>query len=133
ARFPKGQMRFYSRAARLQTVSRVVAEAIASQTPAMKSRTRVIPYPLIGSGSDPSESKRSKEKRILFVGRVHPEKGVQLMIRVFAAVPREKLDGWNLDIVGPAETRFGGGGARYLRELNVLSELVEDRVNGVGG
>src|SRR4051812_43124446 len=44
ARMPKGQMRFYRRAARLQALSSAVSEAIAAEAPALAARTRVIPY-----------------------------------------------------------------------------------------
>src|SRR5882724_2694841 len=45
-RYPKGQMFLYRRAARLQTVARVIADAIARQAPALASKVRVIPNPL---------------------------------------------------------------------------------------
>ena len=43
-RFPKGQMRFYGRAARLQAPSRAVAEAIESEAPNLSSPRRRISY-----------------------------------------------------------------------------------------
>ncbi len=134
ARYPKGQMRFYSRAARLQTVSQPVAEAIGREAPRLAPRVRVIPYPLIKNGSAeislPSDPPR--EKKILFVGRVHPEKGLHLLIQAVSSIPREHLDGWRLVIVGPSEVRLGGGGEAYLTQLRNLAEPIAGYTDWVG-
>src|SRR5207245_4518362 len=45
ARYPKGQMRFYGKAARLQTPSHAVARAIAAEAPKLAQKIAVIPYP----------------------------------------------------------------------------------------
>src|ERR1700719_978260 len=42
ARYPKGQMRFYSKTARLQAPSNAVARAIENEAPRLKSRIKVI-------------------------------------------------------------------------------------------
>ena len=134
ARYPRGQMRFYSRVARLQTVTRSVADAIKREAPRLRSRVRVIPYPTIenGTGEPSGDCAGSKAKRILFVGRVHPEKGLALLIQAFAIIPRERLAGWRLVIVGPAETRHGGGGETYLKHLKTIAAPIADRVDWVG-
>src|SRR5438067_12002557 len=44
-RYPKGQMRFYGSAARLQAPSRAIAAAIAREVPSLTSKTIAIPYP----------------------------------------------------------------------------------------
>ena len=117
ARFPKGQMRFYARAARLQAPSSAVAKAIIAEAPAMRSKTRVIPYPrpVATLGDVPSLAARART--ILYVGRLHPEKGVHLLIRSFAALPAVLRERWRLTIVGSAEVRLGGGGETYLTQL----------------
>lgn len=129
ARFPKGQMRFYSHAARLQAPSSAVAEAIAAELPQARNKIKVIPYPR----PEPAAAARSKlaerEKRILYVGRVHPEKGVHLLVRAFAALPARVRDEWRLVIVGSAETRFGGGGADYLAQLQAAAAEANARID----
>jgi len=118
ARYPKGQMPFYGRAARLQAPSCAVARAIAAEAPQLKEKIAIIPYP-----APPSVDQRkpppiaSRGKMILFVGRVHPEKGVHLLIEAFASMPRELASNWTLSIVGPPEEEYGGGGRQYLAEL----------------
>src|SRR5207247_7105839 len=73
ARYPKGQMRFYGKAARLQTPSHAVARAVAAEAPKLAQKITVIPYPAPGSiGELEPPPFADREKTILFVGRVHP-------------------------------------------------------------
>ena len=118
ARYPKGQMRFYRKAARLQVPSHAVARAIAAEAPALAQRVVVIPNPAPRStiaGEPPSITQRAK--MILFVGRVHPEKGVHVLVDAFAGGARTVFADWKLMIVGPVEKKFGGGGESYLASL----------------
>jgi glycosyltransferase involved in cell wall biosynthesis len=118
ARYPKGQMRFYGRAARLQAPSHAVARAIAEQAPQLQDKIAVVPYPAPQAKMDHAPLPTGKrEKIILFVGRVHPEKGVHLLVDAFANMPRDLCSEWKLSILGPAEEELGGGGERYLTEL----------------
>jgi glycosyltransferase involved in cell wall biosynthesis len=128
-RFPKGQMRFYSRAARLQAPSRAVADAIKTETPQLASKVAVIPYPLpyTTSGITPAPMEK-REKIVLFVGRVHPEKGVHLLVEAFAKRARTVFADWKLMIVGPGEAKYGGGGEAYLAALNRAAQGAEGKV-----
>jgi glycosyltransferase involved in cell wall biosynthesis len=122
ARYPKGQMRFYGNAARLQAPSHAVARAIAAEAPRLKDKIATVPYPApksIITGEPASIGER--EKIILFVGRVHPEKGVHLLVEAFASLPRETSAEWKLSIVGPAEEELGGGGEAYLADLKRMA------------
>jgi len=118
-RVPKGQMRFYTRAARLLAVSRAIADAIGAQAPALRSKVRVIPNPVPFEVDGVDVSRR--EKTILFVGRVHPEKGIALLLRALRLLPRTKFSDWKVKIVGPHEVRFGGGGEDFLRDMKELA------------
>jgi glycosyltransferase involved in cell wall biosynthesis len=126
ARFPKGQMRMYKHAARLQTPSHAVARAVAAEVPALESKTVVIPNPTPQRSAAPPISKR--DKILLFVGRVHPEKGVHLLIEAFANSARERSPEWLLRIVGPTETKYGGGGDEYLRTLKRAAARTGSRI-----
>ncbi len=129
ARYPKGQMRFYARAARLQAPSQVVAQAIAEEAPLLKDKIAVIAYPAPRSLMDRALIPiNEREKIILFVGRVHPEKGVHLLVDAFANIPRELSSEWKLSILGPAEEEFGGGGERYLIELKRVAAKAGGKV-----
>lgn len=116
ARMPKGQMRFYSLAARLRANSTPVAAAIRSELPENRyGQVAMIPNPL------PYEPQmdvdlQSKRKTILYCGRVHPEKGLELLASTAHKIP----ENWSLVIVGPWDDAAGGGGHVYLQSLKSL-------------
>lgn len=117
-RYPKGQMRFYRHVGRLQAPTADLARAVAAEAPELERKTSIVPNPRPESatGELPMPIER-REKIILFVGRVHPEKGAHLLVDAFAGAKRAASAGWKLIIVGPTETKFGGGGEGYLAEL----------------
>lgn len=117
-RYPRGQMRLYRRAARLQTVSQVIADAIVRQAPAAQPRVRVIPNPLPPLAKLATPVSRNPQL-VLFVGRIHPEKGLELLVEA-AALARQSAPGLRFRLVGPCATRFGGGGEAFQRKLEQL-------------
>ena len=82
-----------------------------AEVPARKSKVAVIPYPA-PSGNEPRPFS-AREKKIVYVGRIHPEKGVHLLLRA--------ATDWKIVIVGPWEHRLGGGGESYWNELQQLA------------
>jgi glycosyltransferase involved in cell wall biosynthesis len=118
ARFPKGQMRYYAHCARLQAPSRAVAEAVTQQAPELASKVTAIPYPR-PEPIDPSTPPplQNRPATILYVGRVHPEKGVHLLVEAFTRLPLALTVSWKLRIVGPWESYLGGGGEAYRDQL----------------
>jgi len=135
ARFPKGQMRFYRHAARLQTVSRTVADAIRRELPAADHpRLSIIPYPHGQPENEALPRWADRRPRILFVGRVHPEKGVHLLVQAFAdlAGAHAIANAWTLHIVGPVAHSQGGGGEDYLARLGRLAAKAPDRIELAG-
>lgn len=116
-RFPKGQMWMYKQASRLRANSNAVADAIRRELPAGEHhRVVVIPNPLPFQRLPPIDP-ADKKPVLLYVGRVHPEKGLELLINAFRAL---KTD-WTLRIVGPADFAAGGGGNAYLASLRQLA------------
>ncbi|WP_342617500.1 glycosyltransferase family 4 protein [Rhodoferax sp. GW822-FHT02A01] len=123
ARMPKGQMRLYSRAARLRANSTPVLEAIRAELPIhRKSQASAIPNPL---PYEPAHSVEwaGKQSMILFCGRLHPEKGLDLLAQTVNALP----PGWVLTLVGPWKTSEGGGGATYVDHLRALFDPAKVR------
>lgn len=118
-RMPKGQMRFYHRAARLRANSRAVERAIVAEAPALASRVAMIPnllpFPSMDKGVIRPTADRPKV--LLFVGRVHPEKGLHLFIEAFSRIEPELRGKWKVHVVGPWSTAEGGGGEGYLEQL----------------
>jgi len=116
ARMPKGQMRYYWMAARLRANSTPVANAICAELPLAKhSKVVMIPNPLPHDNTESIDCDK-KGKSILFCGRIHPEKGLELLSSTAQALP----DGWTISIVGPWKTSEGGGGESYLESLKNL-------------
>ncbi len=116
-RMPKGQMRFYGRAARLRANSTPVAEAIRAELP-LSDHTRAVmvpnPLPFLTQANDLT---LGKEQILLYVGRVHPEKGLHLLLQAMSKMNTP----WPLKIVGPWQVEQGGGGEAYFRELTRLA------------
>jgi glycosyltransferase involved in cell wall biosynthesis len=117
-RGPKGQMRWYGHVARLLAVSRAIADAIIRETPQLAATVRVIPnaLPIRVSASNDS----SRERIVLFVGRIHPEKGLELLLRAWSRLAPELLARWRLKLVGPSDTHLGGGGPEFLEQLKAI-------------
>ena len=128
-RYPKGQMRFYRKAARLQAPSRAVARAIAAEAPRLAQKIAAIPNPVPRPAIEPEPSLLAqRDKIVLYVGRVHPEKGVHLLVDAFAAGARTVFADWKLVIIGPAEEKFGGGGEKYLVDLKRRAAAAREKV-----
>lgn len=119
-RFPKGQYRLYRRAARIVAISGAVRAAIAEEQPAVAAKTRVIPLPVDLAPFAGAAPMREATPKLLFVGRVHPEKGLELLLGAFALLAARSPE-WRLEIVGPAAEAEGGGGERYLERLRDLA------------
>jgi glycosyltransferase involved in cell wall biosynthesis len=130
-RFPKGQYFLYRRVAMIAAASRAVQEAILSQTPAVAGKTRVIPNPLDTEVFTPGPRTRTKTDRwtALYVGRIHPEKGVHLLIDAFRLLCQRMRHG-RLLLVGPAEERLGGGGQEYSRIISAKADGLDVRFLG---
>jgi len=122
-RFPKGQYPLYANAARFVAVSRAIQEAIAQQYPPAIPRTRLIPNPIDTRTFLPSIQPKTEreEKVILYVGRLHPEKGVHLLLDAFAILSQH-IPSTRLRILGPFLESQGGGGDRYFNQLKLKAE-----------
>lgn len=132
-RYPKGQMRFYGRAARLQAPSRAIADEISREAPSPADKVIAIPYPITTPAIASTPLLLSaREKIILFVGRVHPEKGVHVLIDAFAEGAPSAFANWELMIVGPTETKLGGGGEDYLTSLRRVAAKTLAKINFAG-
>lgn len=112
-RIPKGQMRWY-RQARLRANSTPVAVAIRRELPADEHhRVAMIPNPLPFVVNELLDE-NVKQPVLLYCGRVHPEKGLHLLVQAMRLLDQP----WPLRIVGPWQTAQGGGGQTYKDELS---------------
>ena len=116
-RIPKGQMRFYKSSLRLRANSNVVVEAIKSEiSQEQAGKVVMVPNPL-PFDSFQDVSFQQKKPLLLYAGRVHPEKGLEILIRAHALMKQP----WKLQIVGPWQTSAGGGGEAYVESLRELA------------
>lgn len=117
-RFPKKQMFLYREADRFAAVSQAVGQGIKEQTPEFADRVRVFPNPVDTSAFRPSADSHqaSAERLILYVGRIHPEKGIHVLLDAFAILSQRFTD-LKLKVLGPVNLNQGGAGDGYLREL----------------
>ena len=129
-RGPKGQMRWYAHVARLCAVSQAIADAIVAEAPELQEKVRVIPNALPFRLKPLIDTPR--EQTILFVGRIHPEKGLEILLRALTHLPPEVSSIWKLKIVGPHETHLGGGGKAFLHRLQELGEESDGEVEWHG-
>jgi glycosyltransferase involved in cell wall biosynthesis len=153
-RFPKNQGRLYNKCAALAAVSRAVADAVKAQSPAVAGKVVVVPNAIDeeflkrrvehGAGSMEKGAGGARPVRILYVGRIHPEKGLMLLanaLRLLAArgeetkrpraessrrcevQPRAHQEtDWECVLVGPVTQGEGGGGEAFAEELKLQVE-----------
>jgi glycosyltransferase involved in cell wall biosynthesis len=120
-RYPKGQLRLYKKAKRLRAPTQAVQSAILAQLPSFSNRTVVIPNPIDTEVFSPTVRNIHKStKRILYTGRIHPEKGIHILINAFRIIAQER-DDVELHITGEMRTERGGGGKTYGRKLERLA------------
>ena len=130
-RAPKGQVAFYRGVSRIYAPSTFIAGQI---TPEWASaRTRVIGYPIDWQLHARSASQSGPPFTIGFVGRLHPEKGVAVLVRAACLLAgRAGLPQWQLKIVGPAAVAEGGGGEGWVAALRMEAEATGARIEWLG-
>jgi glycosyltransferase involved in cell wall biosynthesis len=115
-RAPKGQVGFYGAVARIYAPSAYVARQIASKRASARTRVKgyAIDWPLFARSS----GQPGAPLVVGFVGRLHPEKGVGLLVRAARRLAaRADLPAWRLRIAGPADVAQGGGGEGWAEAL----------------
>ncbi len=124
-RMPKRHFRWYGKLDGLLAVSQATRQAVCALVPALCERTVVVPNPInVHAFFPPSQPRQHPAKEsatILFTGRVHPEKGLHVLIQAFAHL-HQRMPSLRLRIIGPHETERGGGGDAYLNELRELAQ-----------
>ena len=122
-RFPKKQYWLYKKIPYFSAPSTVIKEEILKQDPSALAKINIIPNPIDTRIFSPPSLPRSnkRDKTILYVGRLHPEKGVHLLLEAFALLCKQNHHA-NLMVVGPISEHQGGGGDEYLAKLKAVAE-----------
>lgn len=97
-----------------------IRNALKEQQSRIGDRTKVVPYPVDDTFYCRSSVSGSG---VLYVGRIHPEKGLALLIeatkRLCSDLPEQQL---SLTIIGPHRADQGGGGEQYFEHLKYLAK-----------
>ena len=63
---------------------------------------------------------------LLFLSRIHPKKGLRMLLEAFAEIPESQRNGWRIVIAGPDDVG-------HQRELKELAESLTLKVNDFSG
>jgi len=90
------------------------------------------PVAVIPNGIDVPElgaapKTQGRQRTVLSLGRIHPKKGLDRLIRAWAALENDHLD-WRLRIVGPAEIGHDQELRRLVDRLGIRSVTIEKPV-----
>ncbi len=122
-RIPKKLMRgYYEKSACMVAVSEASRNAIGKIDSGLLDKTYVVPNPVYTDVFHPPLSPRDNAgpQILLYTGRIHPEKGVHLLVEAFARIHPD-FPQLRLKIVGPWRRDQGGGGGEYLQRLSHLA------------
>lgn len=121
-RMPKGQVKLYGGVDLILATSPAVAERAEAENPRLAPLIKVFPNPIDWSRQVHAVHPAVGPGQPLvigYVGRIHPEKGLGLLLEAAAdlATRRPDLPPWRLELVGPWTVPQGGGGEVYRDEL----------------
>jgi len=130
-RYPKGQLRYYRRAVRIQVPTLEISTAARSQASGLACRVKLIPNPIDCAQFITTQKSlhlnQSLPLKIGFFGRIHPEKGIHTLVRAARTLASKSTDSsaplppWQLILRGPTDIPRGGGGEEYIRRLHSLA------------
>ena len=120
SRMPKGQGRVYGSVDLVFSLSAAVTAKLRVENPQLANRIVPFPYPIDWALHARAVAKSSPPTPVTigFIGRVHPEKGVRLLLAAARQLAsRAGLPPWRLEIVGPVSVPSGGGGESFRDAL----------------
>lgn len=118
-RVPKGQFRMYGGIDRILAVSSPVRKALLAENPAFAPVTKTFGCPIDWSLlAQPRLRSADAPVVIGFIGRIHTEKGLDLLISALEVLARRTdLPSWRVLLCGPVDIARGGSGAAYAASL----------------
>lgn len=124
-RHPKGQFRLYPKSTRFVAPSNSIARAVLSEIGSDKDRVRTIGISFDYEAFDQaSQRSHRRNSTILYTGRLHPEKGVHLLLEAAQQLKRRGVP-HKVKIQGPWRESEGGGGSAYFRRLRRLASKLD--------
>lgn len=134
-RRPKGQYRrLYRGTDHFIAVSTAVAKAIQSEAPWTTGRVSVLLNPIDTRHFNPATPRTEQPGAplIVFTGRIHPLKGLDLLVCACHRLLPE-FPGLRLRLIGPVEVPQGGAGADYAAQLRRLAGSLPLEIPGPVG
>lgn len=122
ARMPKGHGRAYGGADLLLSLGDAVSERLRQENSRLAGRIAPFPYPidwqLHARAAGERQPAAGRRLTIGYVGRIHPEKGLDLLLGAATLLTRQDdLPDWRLELVGPWTIPEGGAGEEYRAQL----------------
>lgn len=114
-RYPKKQFFLYKKTNGIISISQAINSAVLKQIPEFINKCYVVNNPLNTRYLEIDTNKIIQEKisgKILFIGRLNKEKGIDLLINSFKKVSKEN-NNISLIILGPWREEQGGSGKEY--------------------
>lgn len=116
-RMPKGQTRFYGAVDRIQAVSGAVMKKAIRDNPRLEDRCRLFPN-AIDFRKLAASNRRTTPPAVGYIGRLHPEKGIELLIEAAGLLQRDPaLPPFRLVLRGPWKVPEGGAGEAFRKDL----------------
>lgn len=132
-RTPRGQLPLYAHAAGLFVPSSAVLHSARQQSPTLATKLHLLPLALPHWPNDVSpKAPHTGAFRLLYAGRIHPEKGLHLLLRALALLPSSLQAQLSLRVAGAWQATAGGGGAGYFRQLQQLAAATRTPVHFLG-
>jgi len=128
-RMPKGQFYAYNHVARVMATSTPVLDALLAESPRWASLSRIYGYPVnVSAFVGPRSTNR--EITIGYIGRIHREKGLDLLVDALVLLAKRDLPPWRVLLCGPVDVARGGSGSDYRDALDarLATALPADRV-----
>lgn len=116
-RMPKGQFRLYHYLARILVPSSTVGDAVRRERPSFQRLIKIVGYPIDWLSLSNSAPHADAPVTIGFIGRIHREKGLDMLIASLRQLATKKVPPWRAIICGPADRARGGSGSDYLEAL----------------
>ena len=121
-------MNLYGKACRLQVPSSSIAKACQEEVPTQLAKIKTLPYPLPWKASKEFVL-QNREKTFLYVGRIHPEKGVLELIEAWHKITSRGCFWMEIvRVVGPWREEHGGGGSGYLKKIKTSAKKGNNQI-----
>lgn len=121
ARFPKNQLILYYFTDCLACVSTAVYNIAIKQNPSLRKKLCTISNPIdINTFTHKKKKICSKKPTILYSGRIHKEKGLDILISAINILNDKGLK-IDLSLIGTKDIAKGGSGDEYVNYLNSLA------------